>query len=80
MFSFSELYFLHACATSYTPFALLAFSGVARVLRRGVLEGNYGREAPEKFRPEATPTNYYVIIAVSGGRNYIEREGSSSAT
>ena len=56
------------------------FSGVARILIRGALKVNYGREVPEKFWPEATPTNYDVIIAVSGGRNYIERESSCPAT
>ena len=42
-------------------------SGVARILIRGVLEVNYGRKAPEKFWPEATPTNYDIITIVSGG-------------
>ena len=51
-------------------------SGVARILIRGVLEVYYGRKAPEKFRPEAIPTNDDVIIAVSGRHNYIERESN----
>ena len=71
---FNKIHELACQGSNVTP------SGVARILTRGVLEVNYGRKAPEKFRPEATPTNYDVIIAVSGGRNYIEREASCPAT
>ena len=55
-------------------------SGIARILIRGVLEVNYGRQAPEKFQLEATPTNYDFINVVSRGRNYIEREASCAAS
>ena len=37
------------------------------------------RRQLKNFRPEATPTNYSIIIVVSGGRNYIERGGSCPA-